>query len=271
MCECDAYFEGIACEIRSCPNNCNGHGICKEINAITQDEIHFKETHPLDDRSCEMDYEEIKQSQNPNHRYKCVCDSEYSGYSCQKRRCALGYHTCTPDIPYKQTIRFDPQPSESDTAYIEYEDSYGRLYYSGLINIMNKESWFTQLSKLPNEIIDLKDIKMDINQVTILYGKHQSGRISPIQILGKLQLDVGSYYYNHGANNGNGFHGMISRGKNSPSYVGFTVSNTIPDVDKEEFKPSICSDNGLCNVETGVCECFNGFYGLACTEKAEYI
>lgn len=277
-CECDSYYEGKACEIRSCPNNCNGHGICVEIKAISQEELEFKETHPLDDRTCELDYEEIQQNSNPNHHFQCKCDSEYSGYSCQKRRCAYGYQTCTADVPYKQTIKFDPQATESDTAYIEYEDSYGRLYYSNLIYLMNKESWYNELSKFPFEIIDLKDIKLDIdhvnkllNQVTILYGKHQSGRMNPIQILGKLQLDVGSYYYIHGANSGNGFHGMISRGQNSPTYVGFTISNTIPDYEKEKFHPSICSNNGLCNAETGLCECFNGYYGLACTEKAEYI
>lgn len=35
--------------------------------------------------------------------------------------------------------------------------------------------------------------------------------------------------------------------------------------------PLECSNNGLCNRQTGLCQCFDGYYGLACTESTPVV
>lgn len=36
---------------------------------------------------------------------------------------------------------------------------------------------------------------------------------------------------------------------------------------QQEYKPTECANHGLCNTETGLCECFQQYYGAACEKQ----
>jgi len=89
-CECFPGYEGKACARTSCPNDCSGHGRCKEIQ-----DLPFQVT-PMqyDDGS----FLAQKAHTFANSYYKwdadktrgCVCDPEYGDVDCSKRMCMYG-------------------------------------------------------------------------------------------------------------------------------------------------------------------------------------
>lgn len=78
-CACYDGFEGIACEIMSCPNNCNQHGRCTLLSdAATGDDdlhLHVTTTYTLWDA---------------NRIYGCLCDEGFTGFDCSLRTCVKG-------------------------------------------------------------------------------------------------------------------------------------------------------------------------------------
>lgn len=79
-CVCPVGFEGPACERKSCPNNCNGHGQCLSMSeaAIEQDDRTLFATTTY---TSIWDAEKI---------YGCVCDLGYTGADCSLRTCPVG-------------------------------------------------------------------------------------------------------------------------------------------------------------------------------------
>lgn len=47
------------------------------------------------------------------------------------------------------------------------------------------------------------------------------------------------------------------------------VGEPETDASKGYFEVSTCSSQGICDAESGNCECFDGFYGLACDMYAQ--
>lgn len=89
-CVCYDGFEGIACEIMSCPNNCNDHGRCTLLSdAATGDDdlhLHVTTTYTM------WDAKRI---------YGCLCDEGFTGYDCSMRTCTQGQD---PRLSYASTM-----------------------------------------------------------------------------------------------------------------------------------------------------------------------
>jgi hypothetical protein len=72
-CQCFTGYSGTACNRTVCANDCSGHGICESI----------REMLPTSGASDETDY----MLWDADKTYGCVCDPEYFGDDCSKRRC----------------------------------------------------------------------------------------------------------------------------------------------------------------------------------------
>lgn len=75
VCNCFPGFEGKACDRSVCPNNCNGHGICKTLKDI----IAAAPTPPA-----------AYNAWDGEMYMGCVCDLGFRGPDCSLRECPSG-------------------------------------------------------------------------------------------------------------------------------------------------------------------------------------
>lgn len=89
-CECFPGYEGKACARTACPNDCSGHGRCKEIQ-----DLPFQVT-PMqyDDGSFLAQkahtFAQSYRKWDADKTRGCVCDPEYGDVDCSKRMCMYG-------------------------------------------------------------------------------------------------------------------------------------------------------------------------------------
>lgn len=79
-CTCFEGYEGKACERSSCPNNCNGRGVCQNVfqmrlSAKTKDNTFTNTAYGAWDSDKIMG---------------CMCDSGYRGADCSQKECPSG-------------------------------------------------------------------------------------------------------------------------------------------------------------------------------------
>lgn len=75
-CQCFDGYDGVACQRASCPgypNSCSGHGTCKTIRQLADDD--YSNVYKLWDKDVTMG---------------CECDKGYSGPDCSERKCKYG-------------------------------------------------------------------------------------------------------------------------------------------------------------------------------------
>jgi hypothetical protein len=78
-CLCDSGFEGGACDKTTCPNDCNGHGVCTSMRYLAKSK-------PVNSFTPWV-YQNVW---DHDMLYGCVCDTGFSGYDCSKRVCVTG-------------------------------------------------------------------------------------------------------------------------------------------------------------------------------------
>jgi len=101
-CECFAGFTGNACQRRTCPNDCSGHGKCRNMQEIAELTYAFPPT--TTSSAVAYDRESTTAHWDSDVSYACVCDSswtvglgsgqtqqaEYFGPDCSLKRCPSG-------------------------------------------------------------------------------------------------------------------------------------------------------------------------------------
>lgn len=187
-------------------------------------------------------------------------------------------------------------------AYLEYTDMLGRKWYSDRFctycEAYNNPSgnaactqtgilgWKEALKRLPVGVIDpdttVKCIggsnHDECKEVEITFGSQQTGRQNPLKLITYTDLTdstTGKLY--PGGNTPSGFHGMstteIPDGSTKTAiqiggtyyYISYGDTNKGDYATTSGVKPTVCAGNGECNKETGLCDCYSGFYGIACT------
>lgn len=179
-CECFPGYEGKGCARTTCPNDCSGHGRCREIQDLPfQITPHQYETGDFLSQSAHT-FASSYYKWDAEKTRGCVCDPEYGDADCSKRMCMFGndimdkrddmtdsrvYHTQfiqmvinTDDSSATQTDTLTDDHTFALTFTSKLNETFTTIpivfdFTTGGFNDMLKDVEFA-LESLPNKVID---------------------------------------------------------------------------------------------------------------------
>lgn len=245
-CVCNPLFDGAACQRMICPNACSGHGTCEYINDLAGSYA-----------ASNWDATKIQ---------GCKCDGGWEGYDCSLRMCPRGddpltIHDATTnpgDIHTLSTVSGTSGTPLDGEAVFLVQDLYGSWETSRPFSVDSATEAEAALEDL--DIINSIS-SVTVNSYTAVDSNDGNGftyvitlsdppHVTQIAIEGKSCNDAGCY-------------GKRDAGSAEPS-VNTAVIASIVTTDMTTQEAAVCSNRGLCDRATGICQCFEGHTGLAC-------
>ena len=227
-----------------CPDGCNGHGTCELLSEMNPGYIGW-------------DQDKIQ---------ICSCDPGWTGVSCKQRKCKTGDDPLTLTVVGGSTIqenevqqlKFDDSGANalSGTFALKYTDWRGETWTTHAIDISTATAISIKeaLTALPNNAIPSVTVASSgagaalgaITFTVTFDDDGVSGNQPELVIDNTACITPGCQPVIT----------SVSSAATTTAVVETTVEGT-----KENDE---CSRRGRCNAETGLCECFQGYYGEAC-------
>lgn len=268
ICECFNGYTGVGCRYTTCPNDCNGHGLCQQ-NARANPEY---------DTEGKLYFG--SQYWDAYKTMRCVCDRGYAGVDCADRICPSGddiLTTCLADSVHDvQDIELAfgaslSSYSESSKFFtLTYTDGFNGMYSTRPIPILDDvvaTASQTQiaLETLPNDALPSVQVSgvVDGNTHTLSVTFSDQGSSG-------VQKDLGCSVRYMDEICGAGQSPMIDSGLT-------TADLTCTNLGHKETDPSMfeeneeCGNRGVCDKTTGKCDCFDGHTGAACDIYSVYV
>lgn len=232
LCSCRNGFEGSACERLSCPNKCSNNGECQSMEsyALTKD-LGFSPIYT---------YTKVWDA---NKIYGCNCDNGFTGIDCSLRDCPRGDDPLTGllsnanEMPYQfneiQQIQCIATSGKFTLTF--YDKTTTWIPYNA-----NTQQLLDIIQALPN----LGPNSIRLNMGNYPQACSASGSIWQIEFLqnfGNLPLLIG---------NSN----ELTINQNIQQVI-LSISLT----QKGTKENALCSNRGICNSLTGICECSMNF------------
>jgi hypothetical protein len=279
MCECFEGYEGKACQRTSCPNSCSGHGQCAYIEDLeesasisqTTQASYFTDDYP----SYAYYYWDKTKTRG------CVCDPEWGDVDCSKRMCQYGNDVMDHRLDMTVTRLFQKQEiifASLERANNGLKDTIftqGRTFALTFKSKLN-ETFTTQpisfdistadkildtagameyaLKALPNRVIDSVSVvgtkEPDEKRVTFLVefnGVDVQGAQNLLKVRTTECLDGCTPYIT----------GLMLQ----PNGLG---RNNVTEGQMADYNSYECGRRGKCDYDSGICECFDGYSGIAC-------
>jgi hypothetical protein len=290
QCKCFEGFTGAACQRMTCPNDCSGHGVCRTMEDVT--------SQALTRRDAGADGEGIiytgvidsftYNNWDATKTRVCVCDGGYGGADCSERQCPRGDDPLTIEARHcgsepcrDQTQTFTVAGAAATSAgdntlasnvAIKYTHWTGITYTTTGLELTpggsgdNEEPvqvahWLeSALEGLPDSVI------MDV-EVSCAYddgsgacttatdaSKDQTYTITfkkPTGFLPDLTL----------------FHQPVTTNSHLVARNYITME-PVTDAQRGNKERVECSARGVCDYDTGICNCFSGYYGDDCSIAA---
>ena len=243
QCTCFAGYTGAACQRTSCPNDCNGHGICQSNVKFAQDATIALQPEDFAAAGLNADFDYLISydlAWDSDLHYGCKCDIGYRGADCSMVECP------------SDTDPLDDFCRESENLlYIEFIDTF--VYYDAAEGTLHP-----QQRPLGNRLQMFNEYYSPESADSDAQGDPQEC------LFGETQ-----YYDNFGA------YGTLTATRAVISDLEENVGDVDGDTVEEELciygkycggatSGQPCSGRGLCNYEDGTCSCFSGYGGNAC-------
>ena len=232
-CKCYDGFEGVACEIMSCPANCNGHGRCFSLReaAETDDDrdLHVTTTYDL------WDADRI---------FGCVCDEGYTGYDCSVRTCIKGQDGrasyTTEMVDEAQT--FSCAGTSGSFKFKFRGETTGAISVASIPTTSGESG--TNTGTGVGESLESKLEALDsIDHVTVSVSSSSTGAICD----NDGATFVVTFTHQHGD--------LPDLQVVQASGVTPALTSSVSGTKGEE----VCNNRGLCSETTGICACYGGF------------
>lgn len=289
VCKCFTGYEGKACRRAVCPNDCSGHGRC-----LTNEEIDFmytSHTH-FNDQFWDKDLTQ-----------QCLCDRGFTGWDCSQRLCPMGDDpttACSEHIAddYQLVFVQRSQVVTEEFFTLEFEDQFGGVFSTRPIKssacVADEACPEVQyaLLELPNTAIpevevDELDLGLGVGEHAFLVhfndpanaGKQNTMSCNTVQspnVAGaapKYNPTGACYVFDVGIPEwfaGDGTENTLSL--NGVNVNMTDVLGEVEDGNVARYEESAtCSNQGICNLETGVCDCLEGATGNACEVQTTFV
>jgi len=286
-CKCFPSFTGEGCRRTTCPNDCSGHGQCR----TDANSFYYIGQTPKDGFGNQLPaYAKAVGVPTwgihwPWLKYQqCHCDAGYEGDDCSLRQCPKGDDPetdCQTDRGndfQKLSCEFEDDKVTKAYFQLRFTDQFGGEYdtrpikidttdKTGLSDAQNANSIQDALEALPNFAIP--EIEIDVKQtdrkkpvISVYFTDgHNTGKQNLLQFMPTAKCESGSQPLFRVAN--------TAAGKGD---IKCTVSREAPLPLKSKYRESAtCSNRGICDQSTGRCNCFDGYFGLACDHVNTYI
>jgi hypothetical protein len=266
-CTCNTGFSGAGCRYRDCIRNddgvaCSGHGQCTMVDFAVDS---------TQDTTSDRVFSTVSDEWDSHQTLQCVCDAGYDGPDCSLRRCPYGadpHAVCPREVaPDVQSV--DVSSLSVDSSFIlVFTDAQGTEWRTSAVP-QNAAALQLQaaLMALPNAVLPSVDVSKELNSeiFDITFTDDSTiGQQHLTQCNPQTALPV--CWKNE------------EMGGNIPLFLydgTCSVARTgLPETDPDNYvyqTVSECSNRGMCNGQTGLCECFEGFYSAACSIVAKTI
>jgi len=278
LCECYEGYTGKGCRRSTCPNDCSGHGTCYYIEELSDKNGKFV-----------VDYSNMQTytTWDNNKIQACVCDPYYEGTDCSLRQCPRGDNILTLDqiSTVHEIVVYDAAGSAVPTGTITltYTDLYGGVWTTQPITVDTNihTNIASALTALPNGVIEsISCVKNpDIDGSAGVDNSYVAA--ADISTFGYVVHCTFTGDQNAGVQNTMTVNmGGCTRAGCSPLYAGTDIVTKGGSVDvttetvyagstdvQSHKEAAICSEHGLCDTETGLCECFSGYFDEDCSKQ----
>lgn len=192
----------------------------------------------------------------------CKCDAGHTGPDCSERLCPTGDDPLTTgQVPEVQRVKFVDASSAiaSGQFSLTYTDSKDRTFTTWAIDVATatRYSISEALQALPNSVVP---------SVTVTEG-------GALDDAGGIYWDVTfSDPVNSGTQNLLAIDSTQCRDGCQPVIEttvtgGGSITQTVTRETTGTMESAVCGTRGLCNSESGTCECFAGYTGEACGQQ----
>jgi len=271
-CECFDGYWGKACRRAQCPNDCSGHGTCeymKELRTDVGDQFKWTGQAPTSDQF----YHTFAGLWDYDRQMACLCDAKWTDVDCSRRMCPKGNYALYSDQDQVDEIQKLLTGTPTWTADKFYalifrstlgEEFTTRPLYFG----MNQDAGSTAaimgnaLKALPNRVIE--DVVVTRAADTVANSFDASITFAGACTSGdQYQINV----VTHTCTNGCMPYLAASTDAETvdASHIAISTVTQGTKLNKE------CSGRGICDYESGICECFSGYTDESCSTQTALI
>lgn len=269
-CKCYEGYTGSACQRSTCANDCSGHGLCRTLREVAAGALSRRAT-GSDGGNLIMTG--VRESFDYNlwdadKHQMCICDPGYEGIDCSLRTCQRGDDPLTPHTERwcggevcSPEVQAFTLPDQADTSYkFSFTDlrnntmvAYATLHVAapavcGEITPANLGThiagptttagiMMNALRSIPGGLLQHVEVRCTGSAIPPASGKD-------------FEITF------HGLSGDQYMLDIVNVDTEEPIEVTELIRGNIEDIE--------CSGRGLCDRDTGLCQCFNGYYGVAC-------
>ena len=294
-CQCFDGYEGKGCARTTCPNDCSGHGTCEYI-----DDMSFGAT--WTDYSIQGFHTDPKtfefSSWDAGKTRGCVCDATYGDIDCSKRMCPYGNDILDVRDDLTTGIKYQVQDlifvaNENRTAYAatpadNVRPIHGETFALTFTSVLNET--FTTIP-IVFDTEDTEDMKVDIQlallslpnrvidgvSVTVTKGSTDMIRDDDANIADLVVTDMVTVSVTFTGPSVQGpqhfleVHDYECSSGCTPKITGLSLNykydyfnSNITETTLADWNSYECGRRGKCDYETGLCQCFSGYFGDNC-------
>jgi len=304
-CACLAGYTGKACARQVCPDDCSGHGTCEYMDELAFgtvfNDLPLAATDPVRLGVGAQRPTAVSAAWDSGRARACVCDAAWSGINCASKLCPRGndylstrLNTGVAAVFQKQKITLveastldNGIPTNPTAAKTAMHGSSFALTFTSRMNerftttpIVINSAWAGldsvttslayavkhALQNLPNRVISEVNVvsaSVDLNSVvdaalTIeveFVGTATQGKQNLLEVSTTACTDGCTPYIN-------GVKAITQWHATNPD----TFTSGLAETVVADYNTYECGRRGKCDSDTGVCACFEGFTGEACSE-----
>jgi hypothetical protein len=302
QCECLAGYNGKACARQTCPDDCSGHGSCVYMEDLTFGAVYNDYYDGSSSALLGMGVGAVRPASIDSHwdfnrARACVCDGGWSGINCASRMCPYGNDAMDSrsngDVAQKYQIQDIKLMLGGANRKADHnlEATNINVDVTEIATYMEGKTFALTFTSKMNEAFTTKPIKIESGWDTanalglkvtsalkelpnhIITGVSTTAAVTASQKGVGIQLLVTfTGDSTHGTQNllevsvNPCADGCIPLITGLPHLVSSTnTTSSVSESQAADFNSYECGRRGKCDYDVGVCSCFEGFTGEACT------